>query len=312
MKVLQVVIIVFVLWFGEVESYVANCTSIENGDCYNTISRETYDCLRCTVNDVESSGVNDVLTISPAERNHSYVGTVWFVSGNVTALPVIQIENKIKEVSHICLLETNTKAIDAGFFKDEAEKLQEFTSIENALTIGEDSFVKATNLVIIIIINGKITKIPSKTFFGLKKLQDLSFKDNELTHIDPIWFTDLQNLELFNVQHNKIKFLETETFDKLINMMQLYLNNNEIETLPKDLFKHNVKLTHISLENNKIKHIGIGVFGGLNKLTFLDLEENQCVNNYYLNATAILSYVDKDLASCYSGCKWNPLIHTVV
>ena len=297
MKALQVFIICLALWFSEVKSHDVEC-SVEEKKCFNLETNNLEDCLGCILKDLEISPDHDVITIVPKFKNGSQaeIQLINFLEGDVTSYPVIKTNDKEGSRVSVFLFQTKTTLINADFFGDKALNLQALTSINNSLTIDENSFEKATNLAMLAIMFGNITDIPSKTFFGLKKLRVLSIQSNELEHIDPIWFTDLQNLRELDFFRNKITLLDSGVFDKLTNLEKIFLHMNEIETIPSDLFKNNVKLTHIGLDHNKIKHIGSGVFASLKHLTYLDMEKNICVDKYYYGLT---SDAEKELTECH-------------
>ena len=300
MKLLQVSIFFLVLWCSEVKSHDAECSLIEEDTCFNSETNKPGNCLGCIVKHLEISPDNDVVTILPKFKNgsHAEIMAVDFFDGHVTSFPMTKIDDKKESALTVSLFETKTTVINAEFFGDKALNLQRFTSTKNSLTIDENSFVKATNLRVLVFLFSNITDIPSKTFFGLKKLRFLSIQVNSLEHIDPIWFTDLQNLVELDFYHNKISLLDSGVFDKLTNLEKIFLHMNEIETIPSDLFKNNVKLTEINLEHNKIKHIGNGVFAPLKHLTHLILDHNICVNESFEGPT-LLSDAEKRIAPCY-------------
>ena len=299
MKLLQVSIFFLVLWLNEAKTHEAECSVIRDDTCWNLGTKFVDECALCHVNDIEITPDNDVVIIVPKFKNgsHAEITSVYFAKGHVTSFPVIYVDNKALTLLDVCLNDTKTTVINANFFGDKALNLQIFASLNNSLTIAENSFEKTTNLETFRYMSGHIAEIPSKTFFGLKKLNTFIIKDTDLEHIDPIWFTDLQNLGELNLNYNKIKLLEAGVFDKLTNLVVIYLEKNLIETIPSDLFKCNWKLTEIYFENNKIKHIGNGVFASLQHLTYLDMEKNICVDKLYYGST-LLSDAEKDLAEC--------------
>lgn len=307
MKLLQVFIIFLVLWLEVVKSEDLECFSVGKDDCWDPETMEKTSCLGCIVKHVKISPNHNVFTILPRFENGSYakITSVYFSEGTTTSFPVVETESKSGRILNINLFDTNTKVINANFFGDRALNLQEFKSENNSLTIEENSFENVTNLVVLDIVSGHIAEIPSKTFLGLKKLNQLIIRDSELTHIDPIWLTDLQNLRVLYFNQNSIQVLEHGIFDKLVHLSSLDVGRNRIETIPRDLFKYNVKMYSLNLEGNNIKKFENKVFAPLKELDILFMSGNQCVNKYYLNATAILSNVNKDLAECYSDCKFN-------
>ena len=150
-----------------------------------------------------------------------------------------------------------------------------------------------------------ITTVDVKHFCGLKKLQIMILKRNEIRILARDSFKELSNLRLLELNGNKIKTIDLKLFSSLTNLFILHLENNEIESLSEQIFNNLKKLTKIYLNNNNLTiipeylfinnldlyeiHLGQNriqtiwpmMFDHLKSLDTIKLESNICIDGNY-------------------------------
>ncbi|XP_063232516.1 leucine-rich repeat-containing protein 15-like [Bacillus rossius redtenbacheri] len=120
------------------------------------------------------------------------------------------------------------------------------------------------NVYMIEMSHNNFSKIPEKSFSGLKRL----FR-----------------LEMHNCN---IRYIESGSFNNLPNLAYVYLSNNKLTAITPKMFNSLESLTWLDLEKNNIGEIQKGSFSNLSSLNWLDLDSNQIVNledNTFLGLT---------------------------
>ncbi|KAH8334965.1 hypothetical protein KR074_011934 [Drosophila pseudoananassae] len=152
---------------------------------------------------------------------------------------------------------------------------------------------EVTNL---IIIRNNIT-LKDNLFANITRLQKLTLKYNNISHVPLGSFSGLEHLERLDVSHNNISHLPHGVFHGLHNLQWLFLVNNHLRQFPMEQLRfirrlewlvlsrnrltlRNVQLPKISslyevyLDFNRIEYIGEETFSQLDNLHLLDLQHN--------------------------------------
>ncbi|EDV92847.1 relaxin receptor 2 [Drosophila grimshawi] len=169
---------------------------------------------------------------------------------------------------------------------------------------------EVTNL---FIIRNNVT-LRDNLFANLTRLQKLTLKYNNISHLPPGSLSGLPHLERFELSHNNISRLPHGILKDLPSLQWLFLVNNQLRYFPMEhlasmhklewlVLSHNrltlrdeqlsksPKLVEIYLENNRIEYIGEKTFAQLDKLELLDLRYNLITHIHeeaFVNLSAIL------------------------
>ncbi|CAF0815763.1 unnamed protein product [Brachionus calyciflorus] len=122
-----------------------------------------------------------------------------------------------------------------------------------------------------------LTKIYSKSFFGMIKLRFLFLNSNKISELESDVFQDMPLLNYISLNNNLIKNLDENLFDSLIELDSINLGSNEIEWLNKGIFRNLPNLRKLMINNNKLKSLD-PFFDNLESLEHLDLSSNLISN----------------------------------
>ena len=120
----------------------------------------------------------------------------------------------------------------------------------------------------------RLTEVPSGTFDGLTKLEQLYLDYNGLESLPADVFDDLDNLENLNLNYNGLAALPADVFDGLTKLERLELSENSLESLPADIFDGLSKLEVLYLSANELSALPADVFDDLDNLELLSLKYN--------------------------------------
>lgn len=156
------------------------------------------------------------------------------------------------------------------------------------ISFGSDSIVQ------LILERKHIKKIEIGAFLGLRCLNELDLRYNNLTEIMEGTFEGLSQLENLWLNNNLLESTPDSgmAFLHLVNLRQLHMANNRIKSLQKIAFDSLTNLELLDLSYNKIRVIEDTVFNSLVNLNTLLL------NNNYL--TKITPQNWENLAKLYS------------
>lgn len=105
--------------------------------------------------------------------------------------------------------------------------------------------------------------------------QSLLLLNNKLSAL-PSWaFANLSNLQRLDLSNNFLDQLPRSIFEDLVNLTELQLRNNSIRTLDRDLLQHAPLLRHLDLSINGLAQLPQGIFDGLLALRSLSLRSNR-------------------------------------
>lgn len=105
--------------------------------------------------------------------------------------------------------------------------------------------------------------------------QSLLLLNNKLSAL-PSWaFANLSNLQRLDLSNNFLDQLPRSIFQDLVNLTELQLRNNSIRTLDRDLLQHAPLLRHLDLSINGLAQLPPGLFDGLLALRSLSLRSNR-------------------------------------
>jgi Leucine-rich repeat (LRR) protein len=122
---------------------------------------------------------------------------------------------------------------------------------------------------------------PPTQYTELKNLKEISFRDNQISHIEYVAFDYVVNLVTLDLSGNLITELDHRVFLKLLQLKNLILNRNHLFQLQSDLFSTNIKLEFINLNNNLIEIILVD-FEKMVKIKKVLGFDNVCAD-FYLN-----------------------------
>ncbi|KAI8481572.1 hypothetical protein Bbelb_406720 [Branchiostoma belcheri] len=138
----------------------------------------------------------------------------------------------------------------------------------NSLAPLENSVVLMLTLV-----EAKITDVKNNTFTGFSSLQTLSLTSNKLTNVRSTWFTGLKNLMSLTLSNNRIKQIEPGSFAKLTRLFILDLENNLLQIVEPGWLFGLKSIMVMNLGLNKIKSISPTSFQHIQP-TWIDLSGN--------------------------------------
>ncbi|KAK1340786.1 hypothetical protein QTO34_017180 [Cnephaeus nilssonii] len=102
--------------------------------------------------------------------------------------------------------------------------------------------------------------------------------NNKLSAL-PSWaFANLSSLQRLDLSNNFLDQLPGSIFEDLTNLTELQLRNNSIRTLDRDLLQHSPLLRHLDLSINGLAQLPPGLFDGLPALRSLSLRSNRLQN----------------------------------
>lgn len=102
--------------------------------------------------------------------------------------------------------------------------------------------------------------------------------NNKLSAL-PSWaFANLSSLQRLDLSNNFLDQLPGAVFGDLANLTELQLRNNSIRTLDRALLRHSPRLRHLDLSLNGLAQLPPGLFDGLPALRSLSLRSNRLQN----------------------------------
>lgn len=108
--------------------------------------------------------------------------------------------------------------------------------------------------------------------------QTLLLLNNKLSAL-PSWaFANLSSLQRLDLSNNFLDQLPGSIFGDLVNLTELQLRNNSIRTLDRDLLQHSPWLRHLDLSINGLAQLPPGLFDALPALRSLSLRSNRLQN----------------------------------
>ncbi|KAK0149088.1 Toll-like receptor 13 [Merluccius polli] len=130
-----------------------------------------------------------------------------------------------------------------------------------------------------------VRHIPTGSFQGFLKLENLQMSNNKLRFIDRLAFQKLHHLKTLNLSSNHISELNYSVFQDLYNLTFLSLENNTIRDLPENLFNTTPHLNTLILRRNRLDKFSdvARSIASLSHLTKLDLCFNHLTSLSHLN-----------------------------
>uniref|UniRef100_G1U2K1 Leucine rich repeats and transmembrane domains 2 n=1 Tax=Oryctolagus cuniculus TaxID=9986 RepID=G1U2K1_RABIT len=99
--------------------------------------------------------------------------------------------------------------------------------------------------------------------------------NNKLSTLPSWTFANLSSLQRLDLSNNFLDQLPRSIFEDLTNLTELQLRNNSIRTLDRDLLQHVPLLRHLDLSINGLAQLPPGLFDGLPALRSLSLRSNR-------------------------------------
>lgn len=132
--------------------------------------------------------------------------------------------------------------------------------------------------------NQQITHLNGTTLDEFENLKEINFSFNELKVIDSNLLSKLENLEKIELNSNQIFSLNPILFSRCVNLRKINISNNNLYSLPHDIFPNSLgNLGEINFSANKITDLEANVFSNLKNLKEIDFSSNR------------LSYLDSAL-----------------
>ncbi|XP_065174216.1 chaoptin-like [Atheta coriaria] len=160
-------------------------------------------------------------------------------------------------------------------------KFSDFT-LQTVIT-GEFNYF---SIVEVIIEDSQIDRIvnfafPKQKLFGYDtrdvNYRFVSFKNNNISTIEPNAFSNLESVTKFSFSNNIIgnKIGAITSLSKLVGVTTLDLSNNNITSISNELITANKNIQHLNLSNSQISQIALG---RLPSLEIVDLSNNYLVS----------------------------------
>lgn len=110
----------------------------------------------------------------------------------------------------------------------------------------------------------------------LRRLQQLSLQNNNITDISGEALSGLVSLRIFNISHNSLETIPAGLFAGARDIQEIHLQHNRLFEIPKGLFHRLEQLLILDLSSNQVSshHIDNTTFSGLIRLIVLNLSHN--------------------------------------
>ncbi|CAF0928263.1 unnamed protein product [Brachionus calyciflorus] len=140
--------------------------------------------------------------------------------------------------------------------------------------IGPFAFEKCDKTELLDLSFNNLTKLYSKSFYGMVKLNTLNLSCNQISQLESDVFTGLPLLTNLDLKNNNLRYLGGNIFNNLPQLQNVYLEFNQIESIEKYTFKNLEKIKRIILKNNNLKSLE-PIFYNTSSSFFLDVSSNQ-------------------------------------
>ncbi|CAG0882335.1 unnamed protein product [Darwinula stevensoni] len=138
-------------------------------------------------------------------------------------------------------------------------------------SVRDTTFDDLSRLVRLDLSHNNITDLPETIFSQLKSLRSIDLSFNNLTNID-LMFLGLKSLEQLNLKENQIGRLTQDSFHGLENLQYLNLDRNSISFMEASTFMELPSVAHLILSRNPLPGIkSLQQFG--TKLQYVDLSD---------------------------------------
>lgn len=102
-----------------------------------------------------------------------------------------------------------------------------------------------------------LQRVTPYAFRNCKKLKNISFLNNKLTHLDSDLFSGLSDLEFLSFEDNNLTEIDGKMFENLINLQSLCLDDNYLTEFPVHNFPKLQKLKVLQLSANYLRDLDV-------------------------------------------------------
>ena len=154
-------------------------------------------------------------------------------------------------------------------------KLSTLYLYNNAITtLKDNSFLNATSIEHLLMIDAQVTKIEDHAFDPLTNVLEIDLSDNKLVDnsFSPNAFVKTRNLTDLKLSYNRFRTLpDTSNYPKSLRSLGILGNN--YNTIPSYAFKNLTTLTSLGVWGGAVTTLESNAFFGLNQIKSLDLEQ---------------------------------------
>ncbi|XP_041461751.1 insulin-like growth factor-binding protein complex acid labile subunit [Lytechinus variegatus] len=117
--------------------------------------------------------------------------------------------------------------------------------------------------------------LPPEVLRQLSVLQNLSLEDCDLSDLHPGAFSGLKSLQVLILRNNNLEKLSAVLFKQLLNITIIDLSDNLLMDLDRGIFSSNRELKTLLLSNNKLTHLDQSAFKPIQtSLLSIDISTN--------------------------------------
>ncbi|XP_068158067.1 relaxin receptor 2 [Drosophila tropicalis] len=237
-----------------------------------------------------SKEIADKIVRDAIEKKQRFTLTGTNLSIAITALPPVTIRNQTQSMNlnMTCDIITYPRTCQCGqgtiLYCGRYAKLRrwprvsmEVTNliiIRNNLTLREHLFSNLTRLQKLTLKYNNISHVPFDSFSGLSRLERLEVSHNNISHLPHGVFSGLHSLQWLFLVNNYMRRFSMAHLGLLPRLEWLVLSHNYL-TLRNEKFPEISKLFEVYLDFNRIEYIGEETFAKLDSLHLLDLQYNR-------------------------------------
>ena len=200
----------------------------------------------------------DNLGISSIESDtfteyHNPVTTITLSSNFLSSLPKNLFEPFDSTLVHLNLQRNQFHSLRYNYFLRSLEQLRTLDLSENLLTkIFKQDFTGLRRLETLILRKNQLTALSYASFSRCRTITTLDLSDNHISRIDTNAFRSLYRLKTLLLTNNPLgqRVLTNHLFEPLKNLEEIDLENTQLDALPAFLFTFNERLRSIKLSRN--------------------------------------------------------------
>jgi hypothetical protein len=225
---------------------------------------------------------------------------------NLHGLGITSIESNIFNNYHISIktiiLSSNSLSdLPNNIFKSFRTTLINLNLQQNQFdSLKKNSFLRhLEQLRILDLSKNRIKEIFKEAFIGLKHLDTLILRENQLTYLSYANFIHCRTITTLDLSDNKISMINSNTFHLLNHLKILLLNNNPLGQglLTNYLLKPLKNLQYLDLENTQLENLSSFLFISNQRLKSIKLRRNSFNSTLKRTFCGTRSLIEIDLVS---------------